>query len=146
MKAESHYIWHRQNLFLRNPSNFENMFTLRAILIWLQTTFMLRLAMQSTFFQTSFTFAENVFLLNFRNIYSYHISLFTTIFYKLVSNIPVFKAMLKHLKTPSEAGRLNNLCEARNREGLGLSYRPARLHRLAGLVPWNRFFWGSFKV
>ncbi len=34
---------------------------------------------------------------------------------------------------------------ARNRVGIGLSYRPARLHRLAELIPWNRFF-GFLKV
>jgi hypothetical protein len=28
---------------------------------------------------------------------------------------------------------------ARNRGGIGLSYRPARLHRLAEFIPWNRF-------
>jgi hypothetical protein len=28
---------------------------------------------------------------------------------------------------------------ARNRVRIGLSYRPARLHRLAELMPWNRF-------
>jgi hypothetical protein len=28
---------------------------------------------------------------------------------------------------------------ARNRGGIGLSYRPARLHRLAKLIPWNGF-------
>jgi hypothetical protein len=28
---------------------------------------------------------------------------------------------------------------ARNWLGIGLSYRPARLHSLAELVPWNRF-------
>jgi hypothetical protein len=27
----------------------------------------------------------------------------------------------------------------RNRVGIGLSYRPARLHRLVELIPWNRF-------
>ncbi len=26
-----------------------------------------------------------------------------------------------------------------NRVGIGLSHRPARLHRLAELIPWNRF-------
>jgi hypothetical protein len=26
-----------------------------------------------------------------------------------------------------------------DRVGIGLSYRPARLHRLAGFIPWNRF-------
>jgi hypothetical protein len=34
---------------------------------------------------------------------------------------------------------------SRNREGIGLSYRPARLHRLAKSIPWNRFL-GSFNV
>jgi hypothetical protein len=28
---------------------------------------------------------------------------------------------------------------ARNRGGIGLSYRPARLRRLAELIPWNQF-------
>jgi hypothetical protein len=34
---------------------------------------------------------------------------------------------------------------ARNRGGIGLSYRPARLHRLAEFIPWNRFL-GSINV
>jgi hypothetical protein len=34
---------------------------------------------------------------------------------------------------------------ARNRVGIGLSYRPARLHRLAESIPWNRFL-GSIKI
>jgi hypothetical protein len=34
--------------------------------------------------------------------------------------------------------------EARNLAGMGLSYRPARLHRLAESIPWNRFL-GSIK-
>jgi hypothetical protein len=34
---------------------------------------------------------------------------------------------------------LNNLRGVRNRVGIGLSYRPARLHSLSELVPWNRF-------
>jgi len=33
----------------------------------------------------------------------------------------------------------------RNRVRIGLSYRPARLHRLAESIPWNRFL-GSLKV
>jgi hypothetical protein len=33
----------------------------------------------------------------------------------------------------------------RNRIGIGLSYRPAKLHNLAESVPWNRFL-GSLKV
>ncbi len=31
----------------------------------------------------------------------------------------------------------NNLWGARNRVGMGLSYWPARLHRLAEMIPWN---------
>jgi hypothetical protein len=34
---------------------------------------------------------------------------------------------------------------AKNQVGIGLSYRPTRLHSLAELVPWNRFL-GSLKV
>jgi hypothetical protein len=34
---------------------------------------------------------------------------------------------------------------ARNRGGIGLSFRPARLHRLAEFMPWNRFL-GSINV
>ncbi len=34
---------------------------------------------------------------------------------------------------------------ARDRGGIGLSYRPARLHRLAEFIPWNRFL-GSRNV
>jgi hypothetical protein len=34
---------------------------------------------------------------------------------------------------------------ARHRVGIGLSYRPARLYRLAELMPWNRFL-GSINV
>ncbi len=43
------------------------------------------------------------------------------------------------------AGIFNNLWGARNRIGIGLSYRPARLHSLAELVPLIRFL-GSLKV
>jgi hypothetical protein len=38
----------------------------------------------------------------------------------------------------------NSLRGARKRVGIGLSYRPARLHRLAKSTPWSRFL-GSFK-
>jgi hypothetical protein len=34
---------------------------------------------------------------------------------------------------------------ARNQVGIGLSYRPAKLHRLAEFIPWNRFL-GSMNV
>jgi hypothetical protein len=37
------------------------------------------------------------------------------------------------------AGICKQYVGVRNRVGIGLSYRPARLHRLAELNPWNRF-------
>ncbi len=37
------------------------------------------------------------------------------------------------------AGIFKESMGTRNRGGIGLSYRPARLHRLAELIPWNRF-------
>jgi hypothetical protein len=36
------------------------------------------------------------------------------------------------------AGIFKQSVGARNRAGKGLSYRPARLNRLAELIPWNR--------
>ncbi len=36
-------------------------------------------------------------------------------------------------------GILKQALGTRNWVGIGLSYRPARLHRLAELIPWNRF-------
>jgi hypothetical protein len=39
---------------------------------------------------------------------------------------------------------LNILWGAMNQIGMKLTYRPARLHRLAELIPWNRFL-GSLK-
>jgi hypothetical protein len=33
-----------------------------------------------------------------------------------------------------------SIAGARNQEGLGLSYRPARLHRLAESIPWAPYF------
>ncbi len=35
------------------------------------------------------------------------------------------------------AGNFKESMGARNRRGIGLSYRPARLHRLAEFIPWN---------
>jgi hypothetical protein len=35
--------------------------------------------------------------------------------------------------------------QCRHRVGIGLSYRPARLHRLAEFIPWNRFL-GSINI
>ncbi len=43
------------------------------------------------------------------------------------------------------AGIFKQSMGARNRVGIGLSYRPTRIHRQAKLIPWNRFL-GSLKV
>jgi hypothetical protein len=43
------------------------------------------------------------------------------------------------------AGILEQFVGARKREGIWLSYRPARLHRLAESIPWDRFL-GCIKV
>ncbi len=43
------------------------------------------------------------------------------------------------------AGIFKKSMGARNRGGIGLSYRPARLHRQAEFIPWNRFL-GSINV
>ncbi len=45
----------------------------------------------------------------------------------------------------SRAGILEQSMEAKNRVGIGLSYRPASLHRLAESIHWIRFL-GSLKV
>jgi hypothetical protein len=37
------------------------------------------------------------------------------------------------------AGIFKNSIGARNRAGIGLSYRPARLLRLAEFIPWSQF-------
>jgi hypothetical protein len=39
----------------------------------------------------------------------------------------------------SRAGIFKESMGARNRGGIGLLYRPARLHRHAEFIPWNRF-------
>ncbi len=43
------------------------------------------------------------------------------------------------------AGIFKQSMGARNRVGIGLSYRPARLHRLVEFIPWN-WFLGSMNV
>ncbi len=43
------------------------------------------------------------------------------------------------------AGIFKESMGTRNRGGIGLPYRPARLHRLAEFIPWNRFL-GSINV
>jgi hypothetical protein len=41
--------------------------------------------------------------------------------------------------TTTRAGIFKQSVEARNRVEIGLSYRPARLHRLAESITWNGF-------
>ncbi len=45
----------------------------------------------------------------------------------------------------TRAGIFKQSMGARNRVGIGLSYRPAGLHRLAEFIPWNRLL-GSINV
>jgi hypothetical protein len=47
--------------------------------------------------------------------------------------------------TVTRAGIFKEFMGARNRGGIGLSYRPARLHRLAEFILRNRFL-GSINV
>jgi hypothetical protein len=47
----------------------------------------------------------------------------------------IFKQIFYH---QGRARFLKQSLEARNRVGIGLSYRPARLHGLAELIPWNQ--------
>ncbi len=41
--------------------------------------------------------------------------------------------------TTAGAGIFKKSMGARHRGGIGFSYRPARLHRLAEFIPWNQF-------
>jgi hypothetical protein len=59
------------------------------------------------------------------------------------SDQPVYQSVI--ILSGTSAGILEQLIGARNRVGVGLSYRPARLQRLAELILWNRFL-GSLKV
>jgi hypothetical protein len=56
-----------------------------------------------------------------------------------VSTEPVFVHLLRR------AGIFKQSMGARNLVGIGLSYQPARLNKLAEFIPWNRFL-GSLKV
>jgi hypothetical protein len=55
------------------------------------------------------------------------------------SNPPAYVALR------AGAGIFKQSMGARHRVEIGLSYRPARLHRLAEFIPWNRFL-GSVNV
>ncbi len=57
----------------------------------------------------------------------------------------VFAQLFHSSANAFSAGIFKQSMGARNRVGIVLSYWPARLHRLAKLVPWNRFL-GSLKV
>ncbi len=65
--------------------------------------------------------------------------------YKFGLRILLLKRCTSQITCRIRAGIFEQSMGARNRVGLGMSYRPARLHSLAELVPWNRFL-GSLKV
>ncbi len=68
------------------------------------------------------------------------------IFNNVTTNTPKVTKRIVFLTMPlSCAGIFKQSMGARNQVGIELSYRPARLHRLAELVPWSRFL-GSLKV
>jgi hypothetical protein len=56
---------------------------------------------------------------------------------------PLFSISVIISTSENSAGIFKQSMGARNR--IGLPYRPARLHCLAELVPWNQFL-GSLKV
>ncbi len=49
------------------------------------------------------------------------------------------KRSLEQPETLLQSWNFKQSVGARNRVGIGLSYRPARLHRLAEFIPWTRF-------
>ena len=51
----------------------------------------------------------------------------------------------KFYKYVLRAGIFKKSMGARHRGGIGFSYRPARLHRLAEFIPWNQF-WGPINI
>jgi hypothetical protein len=53
--------------------------------------------------------------------------------------------LMLRVRISSCAGIFRQPMRARNRVGIRLSFRPARLHRLAESIPWNRLL-GSIKV
>jgi hypothetical protein len=103
----------------------------------------------------------NIFLKAFNNKYvlSVHALIVFTIFCSLVdekinlkflacrgrSNDDFYCAPMEPYRRLPGAGIFKESMGARNRGGIGLSYRPARLHRLAEFIPWNRFL-GSINV
>ncbi len=69
-----------------------------------------------------------------------HFLLFSHIFFGFTNLLKgqcheIFAAFLLSYR----AGIFKKSMGARNRGGIGLSYRPARLHRLAEFIPWNQF-------
>ncbi len=52
----------------------------------------------------------------------------------------------KDSASKNQSWNFKTIYGARNRLGIWLSYRPARLHRMADLIPWNRFLLGSINV
>ncbi len=75
------------------------------------------------------------------------------IHYPPISSLPLYVLCVGEKAVWIGEGRVQNLgleflnkaIGARNLVGIGLSYRPAKLNRLAESIPWNRFL-GSLKV
>jgi hypothetical protein len=67
------------------------------------------------------------------------ISSFTIFSHYLWQQCLPFLLAFKSLFGIQCAGIFKQSMGARNRVGIGLSYRPARLHTLAELIPWNQF-------
>jgi hypothetical protein len=62
-----------------------------------------------------------------------------------ISRLMDEQLMGKHWRKNTRAGIFKQSMGARNRGGIWLSYRPARLHSLLEFIPWNRFL-GSINV
>ncbi len=58
----------------------------------------------------------------------------------------IYDSRRQRMKADSWTGIFKQSMGARNRVGIGLSYRPARRHRLAEFIPWNLFPLGSINV
>ncbi len=67
------------------------------------------------------------------------------LFWEYINWISLQCVYAKCFKKEFRAGIFKNAMGARHRVGIGLSYRPARLHRLAELMHGNRFL-GSINV
>jgi hypothetical protein len=91
------------------------------------------------------TFTKNTVVCNIVNFRAEHLAFFTLF---STASFPGFaveclETARRHytfsLKLVTRAGIFKISMGARNRGGIGLSYRPASLHRLVKFIPWNQF-------